>query len=379
MIKNIEILYIDDELNNLFGFKANFRYRYVVHTASSPSEAEEILTSNSNIRIIICDQRMPNELGIDFFDRIKKVFPRPIRILLTAYADLETVIDAVNKGHIFRFIRKPWLEEEMISCIEEADKFYIANSMLDIKNEELEKAYHELDKFAYSVSHDLRDPLTGVLSAVKLGLKFDKVDQIHELLALMDGSLTRLDLYIDSLRDYYLLRRGELMLSSINFHELFEDVEAFYNMSVRNNDVEFIITVDQKVDFICDKTVLELILHNLLSNAFKYQRKDCEHKFVKLSAHVADGNLTLVVSDCGIGISSEYINDIFKLFFRASDQAEGMGFGLYNVKSALLKLQGTVDVQSEIGVGTTFTIVVPSKDFIESDSSNDLRKQFLSE
>nr|WP_315397520.1 hybrid sensor histidine kinase/response regulator [uncultured Sphingobacterium sp.] len=361
MIKDIEILYIDDELNNLFGFKANFRYSYVVHTASSTVEAQEILIKNPKIRIIFCDQRMPNELGIDFFDRIKKDFPRPIRILLTAYADMETVIDAVNKGNIFRFVRKPWIEEEMISCIEEADKFYTANSMLDIKNEELEKAYHELDKFAYSVSHDLRDPLTGVLSAVKLGLKFDQVDQIHELLGLMDGSLTRLDLYIDSLRDYYLLRRGELMLSTINFRELFNDIQAFYNMSVRNNDVEFIISVDQREEFICDKTVLELILHNLLSNSFKYQRKDCENKFVKLSVDVFDGNATLKVSDCGIGISSEYINDIFKLFFRASDQAEGMGFGLYNVKSALLKLQGTVDVQSEVGVGTTFTIVVPSK------------------
>ncbi|NJI75906.1 hybrid sensor histidine kinase/response regulator [Sphingobacterium kitahiroshimense] len=361
MIKDIEILYIDDELNNLFGFKANFRYSYVIHTASSTVEAQEILIKNPKIRIIFCDQRMPNELGIDFFDRIKRDFPRPIRILLTAYADMETVIDAVNKGNIFRFVRKPWIEEEMISCIEEADKFYTANSMLDIKNEELEKAYHELDKFAYSVSHDLRDPLTGVLSAVKLGLKFDQVDQIHELLGLMDGSLTRLDLYIDSLRDYYLLRRGELMLSTINFRELFNDIQAFYNMSVRNNDVEFIISVDQKEEFICDKTVLELILHNLLSNSFKYQRKDCENKFVKLSVEVSDGNATLKVSDCGIGISSDYINDIFKLFFRASDQAEGMGFGLYNVKSALLKLQGTVDVESEVGVGTTFKIVVPSK------------------
>jgi signal transduction histidine kinase len=377
MIKGIEVLYIDDELNNLFGFKANFRYSYIVHTASTTIQAEEILINNPNIRIIFCDQRMPNELGIDIFDRIKKEFPRPIRILLTAYADIVTVIDAVNRGNISRFIRKPWIEEEMISCIEEADKCYTANSMLDIKNEELEKAYHELDKFAYSVSHDLRDPLTGVLSAVKLALKFDQVDQIHELLALMDGSLTRLDLYIDSLRDYYLLRRGELMLSSIDFKELFNNIEAFYNMSVRNNDVEFLISVDQKEDFLCDKTVLELILHNLLSNSFKYQRKDCKNKFVNLSVQVADGNATLVVSDCGIGISAEYINDIFKLFFRASDQAEGMGFGLYNVNSALLKLQGTVDVQSEIGVGTTFTIVVPSKQLTESNISENLRKQFL--
>ena len=124
MNKDIEILYIDDEINNLFGFKANFRYRYVIHTATTTSEATELLKNNPNIKIIFCDQRMPNELGIDFFDRIKKEFPRPIRILLTAYADMETVIDAVNKGHIFRFIRKPWLEEEMISHTKTPDSNY---------------------------------------------------------------------------------------------------------------------------------------------------------------------------------------------------------------------------------------------------------------
>jgi signal transduction histidine kinase len=67
------------------------------------------------------------------------------------------------------------------------------------------------------------------------------------------------------------------------------------------------------------------------------------------------------VSDNGIGISPEYVEDIFKLFFRASDQAKGMGFGLYNVQNALLKLQGKIEVQSQPNQGTTFTVIIPSK------------------
>src|SRR5690606_14735421 len=240
--------------------------------ASSTTEAEEILATNPDIRVIFCDQRMPGELGVDFLHRIKKEFPRPIRILLTAYADMETVIEAVNKGHIFRFVRKPWQEEDIISSIQEANKFYIASSLLDIRNEELQKAYDELDKFAYSVSHDLRDPLSGVQSAIKLALQFDKIEDVRELLMLMGDSLTRLDAYIDSLRDYYLLRRGELTLSEIDFHQLFESIGQFYKMSTQNNDVAFEIHVEQTDVFKGDKAVLELILHNLLSNAFKYQQ-----------------------------------------------------------------------------------------------------------
>ncbi|MBL1408165.1 hybrid sensor histidine kinase/response regulator [Sphingobacterium faecale] len=356
-----EILYIDDEVNNLIGFKANFRYQYLVHTASNTSEAREILRTHPDIRVVFCDQRMPGELGVDFLHHIRTEFPRPIRILLTAYADMETVVDAVNKGHIFRFVRKPWQQEEIISSIEEANKFYIATSMLDIRNEELQKAYHELDKFAYSVSHDLREPLTGILTAIKLAGGFDEIDRVREILGLMEGSLMRLDAYINSLRDYFLLRRGELELSDIDFHKLFDNIVQFYKMYTNNNQVSLNVSVEQSEGFKSDHAVLELVLHNLLSNAFKYQRKDNDHKEVNLSVIVKDNNATIEVSDTGLGISPQYIKDIFRLFFRATNEAEGMGFGLYNVQNALAKLQGTVAVSSELGIGTTFRVVIPNK------------------
>ncbi|MGE8243081.1 MAG: sensor histidine kinase, partial [Sphingobacterium sp.] len=95
--------------------------------------------------------------------------------------------------------------------------------------------------------------------------------------------------------------------------------------------------------------------------AFKYKQKEQTNPFVKLSVDVSDKHATIVVSDNGIGISPEHIGDIFKLFFRGSDQAKGMGFGLYNVQNALLKLQGSIDVQSPPNMGTTFTVRIPSK------------------
>lgn len=304
---------------------------------------------------------MPGELGVDFLHNIRTEFPRPIRILLTAYADMETVVDAVNKGHIFRFVRKPWQQEEIISSIEEANKFYIATSMLDIRNEELQKAYHELDKFAYSVSHDLREPLTGILTAIKLASGFDQIERVHEILGLMEGSLMRLDAYINSLRDYFLLRRGELELSAIDFYKLFDTIVQFYKMYTKNNQVSLNVKVEQSDTFKSDYAVLELVLHNLLSNAFKYQRKDSDDKQVNLSVVVKDEYATIEVSDTGVGIAPEYIKDIFRLFFRANNEAEGMGFGLYNVQNALAKLQGTVTVTSELGNGTTFKVVIPNK------------------
>ncbi|MFB2119318.1 hybrid sensor histidine kinase/response regulator [Parapedobacter sp. 2B3] len=361
MLQSPEILYIDDEANNLVSFKATFRYRYPIHTAISTDEAREILRSNSNIRVIFCDQRMPGETGIEFLHEIKQDFPLPVRILLTAYADLETVVDAVNKGHIFRFVRKPWVEEEIISSIEEANKFFVTDSMLAIRNEELQKAYDELDKFAYSVSHDLRDPLTGVLSAIKLGLEFDSVERIHEILALMESSVLRLNTYINSLHDYYLLKRGELTISDIDFEALFGYLKSFYSIYTQSNSVAFSVKSSQEEGFRCDETTLKLILHNLLSNAFKYQKKEGNNKAVELSVVVDGGKATIGVTDTGIGIAEGDIGEIFKLFFRGSDQAEGTGFGLYNVKSALAKLRGEIEVSSVEGKGTTFIVTIPSK------------------
>lgn len=360
-MEKVEILYVDDELNNLLGFKANFRYDYTIHIASNVIEAEKILAANPNIRIIFCDQRMPDELGVDFLARIKKQYPRPIRILLTAFADMSVVIDAINKGNIFKFVRKPWMTEEIISSIEEANKFYITTSLLDVRNEELQKAYDELDKFAYSISHDLRDPLTGVLSAITYALGYDKVKDIHELLLLMQGSILKLDQYIDSLRDYYLLRRGELLLKDIDFNEVAKNIQSFYQISVERSQIDLRTEVDQSATFKSDLSLIELVLHNLLSNAFKYQQESEPYKYIHLSMQVSKGLATIKVTDNGIGIPKEAQEEVFKLFYRASSQAQGMGFGLYNVSTALIKLKGTIQIDSELGKGTTFTVQIPSR------------------
>ena len=119
----INILYVDDESNNLVSFKAVFRIKYNVFTAISGEEAIKVLRSN-NINIIITDQRMPQMTGVEFLESILTEFPDPIRILLTGYADMNAVIDAVNKGKIFHYLSKPWNEEELDMTIARAYDVY---------------------------------------------------------------------------------------------------------------------------------------------------------------------------------------------------------------------------------------------------------------
>lgn len=121
--KDISILYVDDEPNNLVAFKANFRTYYKVFTAESAELGRQILKENK-IHIIITDQRMPKETGVEFLESIIKEYPDPIRILLTGFADIETVVEAINKGQVYRYIMKPFNEADLKITIDNAFEIY---------------------------------------------------------------------------------------------------------------------------------------------------------------------------------------------------------------------------------------------------------------
>lgn len=122
--EKINILYVDDEVNNLLSFKALFRLKYKVFTAERGKDAIKILDENE-IHVIITDQRMPEMTGVELLESILESHPEPIRILLTGYADLNAVIDAVNKGKIFHYLSKPWDEKELDDTIKQAYEIYL--------------------------------------------------------------------------------------------------------------------------------------------------------------------------------------------------------------------------------------------------------------
>ena len=356
----MKILYVDDEPDNLVGFKASLRLDYQILTAVTIPQAISCLDNHPEIRVVFCDQRMPVKTGVEFFEEIRVSHPLPVRILLTAYTDVEAIIDAINRGNIFRYVKKPWTEADIISAIDEANKFYMANSMLSIKNDELQKAYNELDKFAYSISHDIRGPLSGILGAINVAREIDDVEEMKEMLFLMGKSLNKLDTYILSMHDYYSLQRGELKIKELDFNKIIDDLKPMYTVLSKTNKVAFNISVEQGEIFRSDDVPVKLILNNLLSNAFKYQDKKNKNKSVDVIVKVQNSLATIYVKDTGIGILGTHIGEIFNLFYRANFQEVGSGFGLYNVKSAILKLNGQIEVTSVLHQGTTFRVTIPS-------------------
>ncbi|MBE7175971.1 MAG: response regulator [Mucilaginibacter polytrichastri] len=142
--EKIVLLYVDDEENNLISFKATFRLRYKVLTAINGEEALKLLETN-HVHIIVTDQRMPNMTGVEFLEKVLEKYPEPMRILLTGYADMNAVVEAVNKGKIYHYLTKPWSEAELGDTIDGAYKAYKEREGLKDLNEKLTDVNDQLE------------------------------------------------------------------------------------------------------------------------------------------------------------------------------------------------------------------------------------------
>lgn len=120
---SVGVLYVDDEINNLNSFKAAFRRDFNIFAASSAAEGRKILDSNE-IGVIITDQRMPVTTGIEFLESVLHIYPDTIRILLTGFSDINAVIDAINRGQVYKYLVKPWQNDELKFHIQNAIEIY---------------------------------------------------------------------------------------------------------------------------------------------------------------------------------------------------------------------------------------------------------------
>ena len=142
--EKIKILYVDDEENNLQAFKATFRRDYKIFLAISAKEGEEIL-AREDIDLIITDQRMPEKTGVEFLESIIPIHPKPIRLLLTGYTDIQAVIDAINKGQVYHYLTKPWEEDYLRTVIKNAFEVYALRRENEKLTSSLLKANEQLE------------------------------------------------------------------------------------------------------------------------------------------------------------------------------------------------------------------------------------------
>ncbi|MCK7554165.1 PAS domain-containing sensor histidine kinase [Chitinophaga sedimenti] len=235
-----------------------------------------------------------------------------------------------------------------------------AELALIVTNEQLSKSNDELDRFVYSVSHDLRAPLASISGLIGYLASEHTDPELLGDLQLMKNSIDKLDVFILDILDYSRNARLELQPGEIDFAELLEEVKN--NLKFISSDkgaVDIRINVKLTEPFVSDKRRIYVVLSNLLSNAIRYYNPQAAQPFAEMSVFPVIGGVMLTVEDNGIGIDPIYQEKVFHMFYRVSDKSAGSGMGLYLVQETIHKLKGTIQLTSTPGEGSRFDIFLP--------------------
>jgi signal transduction histidine kinase len=359
MSKNkIHVLYVDDEVNNLQSFKALFRRNYEIFTAESAEEGINIL-GRELIHVIICDQRMPGMTGVEFFESILVRHPHPVRILLTGYTDIQAVVEAINRGEIYRFIDKPWDQQVLDVAIKNAYEIYHTKLLLREQNIQLQKAYEELDKFVYSASHDLRAPLASILGIIKVA-KSDEIRKMPEYIDMIDHTVYKMDAFVQNIIKYYRSNRLDVEINHIDFGSVVNDIVFDLANYLNKEHVQCFIDIDEPVFIRSDESRIRIILTNIILNGIKFQDELNDNKTIHIRVKTNVNACIVEIEDNGIGIETDQEDKIYDMFFRGLHKNAGSGVGLYVAKEALKRINGTIKLVSTPGVGSKFILHLPT-------------------
>lgn len=343
------ILCVDDENDNLEALERIFRKKYTVLKASSGKQALDLIQQSGNeISLILTDQRMPEMTGIEVLERVIGQYPEMIRILITGFTDLESVIQAINKGQIYQYITKPWDPVELSNTVDRAVDRYMVGKELALRTKQLEIAYNELktlddakSKFMILINHELKTPLTSIINFLSL-LNESPLTEDQKLY--VDRTIKSSNKLKQIIDDVLILVRAELnqlhldpqaiILSSVE-HLINAENQAF-----KARKHLLLVETIESLEFKADKRLFEQILNRILNNAIKFAT---ESSVIEIKGSKIGNFYEFKVFNNGENIAESSLKKIFQPFFideNIMNHSIGLGLGL-SICDKLLKLHGT--------------------------------------
>ncbi|TRX56272.1 GHKL domain-containing protein [Fulvivirga sp. M361] len=229
---------------------------------------------------------------------------------------------------------------------------------IKVSNRKLRKANVELDNFVYSVSHDLRAPIASVLGLVNLAKQEEDIEMMRKYLSMVAQSAEQQDNFIKDILDLSRNSRLEVDHEEISFECMINEIFDQLKYSSKDSNVIKEIEIDQNQIFKSDQKRLKVVFNNLISNAIRYSNGQNPH--IKISVSVDDTTAKVLINDNGVGIAKKHLKNVFKMFYRATEDNAGSGLGLYIVKETVEKLRGNIMLDSEENKGTTVSLEIPN-------------------
>ncbi|MBE7451487.1 MAG: hybrid sensor histidine kinase/response regulator [Kofleriaceae bacterium] len=378
------VLYVDDERPNRVVFEASFASRFRVRTAADGHEALAILASEP-VAVLLTDQRMPMMSGDDLLRRVKKDHPEVVRVVITAYADIEPILAAINEGLVARYIVKPWVRDEL----EQLLRWAIAAWQFSRDSAALQHRLLETERLATlgsivgSVVHDLNQPVVSMLMncdrLAYLARAVPIVARLAEGAALSPRDREHVGDLVAELGEIV----GEVTQSANHMRGMTADLHQFLRGGQRQHAaaaepvpvIRHAIGVCQDVavrarSFLrydgpdalppvrMSATELTQVLINVVTNgAQAVGDRAGGDGGVVVSATVDGGAVRFEVSDTGGGIAPEVLERIGTPFF--TTKRTGTGLGIAQCQRLVGKAGGAFRIASEPGRGTTVTFTVP--------------------
>jgi PAS domain S-box-containing protein len=224
---------------------------------------------------------------------------------------------------------------------------------------ELHEKNFELDQFVYKTSHDLRSPLSTILGLVDILRQEPDQATRRQYVDLIANRVHKLDRFIRSMLDYSRNTRTATSSEAIDVAVLVQECFADLEYMKHFGRLRLTLRVGEG-RFCSDVFRLRIIFSNLISNAIKYQDFNKPRSRLNITVEITPAQVVIRCADNGVGIDPAYQAKVFDMFFRAAEQSDGSGLGLYIVKQAVAVLHGTIGMQSQVGTGTQFTITLPN-------------------
>ncbi|MDH5381889.1 MAG: PAS domain-containing protein, partial [Cyclobacteriaceae bacterium] len=231
--------------------------------------------------------------------------------------------------------------------------------VIEDQNEELVKTNKELDRFVYSTSHDLRAPIASLLGLVKImEMEIENREMFGDYLFRQKNAISKLDNFIKDILDYSRNTRVGIQSTPIDFNEMIRDsIMSLSHMTLSDN-LQIKLDVQKCDSFKSDNLRWKIIINNLLSNALKFSSFR-EYPLISINVEYFENIVQFMIEDNGEGMSEKNREKAFEMFYRASENQSGSGLGLYIVKEAIEKLNGKINIKSELNKGTSISISVP--------------------
>jgi len=315
--------------------------------------------------VILCDHALPQFDSVMAFEKYRESKLEIPFILVTGSVSEEYAVEMIKKG-IDDYLLKTNLQRlpqaitSSFAKRENDKKLRESQEEMKRKNVELIKINSELDRFVYSISHELRAPLSSVMGLCSV-IKLNHLDKdSRRILELINLSVDKMDDTIREILDYSRNARNEVHTDKIDLRTIIDDALRPIGYIQTSYPIEKRIRINLQEPFYSDNSRVKVIINNLISNSIKYRKKEYPLSFIEVTAVVNNEKLVLEIADNGIGIKSEYLPSLFEMFYRATTAASGAGLGLYIAKECVDKLSGKIEVESEFGEGTKFTIEIPN-------------------